>query len=308
MRTIIPSILLLGTLTLLADETPKSPTLVDASGKEITLTKWKITSGVRKLNFLEGKPEVFDMREVGSTAYKQGISTYVPVPRVKGIQYDPEKYVAQVEIAGLEAPLMATLRYEGFNNITIEAEIDQGKTGIAEVKYKGGVLKGGIRSIQFPAAKAADKEPEGKEFFFSVPSEPTKKGGPPPPTIHSIKNVKPLYKTPTGEEKPLTYLMFKKTLKVEFDTVTALKMGPRDGKDGSIECEVKLKDGTSLTVSLLTTFQEDGKSLTFLGFFGECPAGWKLIPPHCTTEMLDEKPRDKRFDLKTDFEQKSIFP
>lgn len=299
MRTLALSFFFFGSLVLLAQEAPKTPTIVDPTGKEVTLNKWKLISGTRKLTFVDGKPEVFDIREVGSTSYKQGISTYIPVNRVKGIEYDPEKYVASVSVAGCETPIAATLRYEGFNNITIEAEIDQGKAGVADVKFKGGVLKGGIRSIKFPSAKAAEKEPEGKELFISVPGEATKKGVIPPPFIHTIKNAKPLYKTPTGEEKPLTYLMFKKTLKVEFDTITQMKVGTRDGKDGSIECELKLKDGSSLTVSLLPSIQEDGKTLTLVGLFGDCPGGWKVVPVHCFTELSDEKPRDKKNDLKT---------
>ncbi len=299
MRTLSLCSILLGTLVLLADEAPKSPTIVDPSGKEVTLNKWKLTSGTRKLTFVDGKPEVFDIREVGSTSYKLGISTYIPVSRVKGIEYDPEKFVANVSVAGCENPIAATMRYEGFNNITIEAEIDQGKSGVADVKFKGGVLKGGIKSIKFPSAKAAEKEPEGKELFISVPGEAAKKGAVPPPFIHTLKNAKPLYKTPTGEEKPLTYLMFKKTLKVEFDTITQMKVGARDGKDGSIECEMKLKDGSSLTVSLLPSIQEDGKTLTLVGLFGDCPGGWKVVPVYCFTELSDEKPRDKKNDLKT---------
>src|ERR1700733_5534953 len=66
----------------------KLPILTDQAGKEVTLKKWKIVAGTRKLGWLTDKPLAFEMREFGSTTYKEGVTTLIPLSRIGDIKYD----------------------------------------------------------------------------------------------------------------------------------------------------------------------------------------------------------------------------
>src|SRR5262245_22470543 len=66
------------------------PTIVDAAGKEIVLTKWKIAAGTRPLNWLakEGPaPEALAFRETNSTTFKEGVLTFIPLERLESLTY-----------------------------------------------------------------------------------------------------------------------------------------------------------------------------------------------------------------------------
>lgn len=269
--------LFLAGLTLLADDPPKGdkqPVVVDAGGKEVVLKKWKIVGGTRKLGWLADKPEAFEMREFGSTTFKDGVLTLVPMSRVKSIKYEYDNQACAVEVAGLEKPLQGTTKYKDTNAITVEAEVDQGKSGVADLRYRGGVIKGGIKEIRFPAAKAPDAAAKGDLFSFLVVPEGKGKSG----TVATAVNVQALYRFGDGSEKPLPWLMFKKTLKVEIATIKSMHVGEFNVKERTAECEVQLKDDMALSVTLLGAVTVDGKPATLVGLIGEVPGGWKLFP------------------------------
>ena len=277
------SIVLSLLVTGLAFTQEPMPTVTDSAGKELTLKKWKIVAGTRKLSWAEGKPESFEIREVGSTSFKDGIITFVAMSRVQEVTWDYEKETMTVRVAGLEKPLIGTTKYKDINVLTIEAEVDQGKSGVADLRFRGGPIKGGIRGIKFPNAKAPEKMPEaGPAFAFTVPPEAKSKAG---PAFHQASGFQALYRTSNTEEKLLPYLMFKKTLKVEIANIGRLTVGAYNAKDHTAECELKQKDGMDLSVSLLASFPIDGKPATLLGFVGTVPAGYRLFPIHTISQF-----------------------
>jgi hypothetical protein len=100
-----------------------------------------------------------------------------------------------------------------------------------------------------------------------------------------MHGVRALYRLPGGEEKPLPYLMFKKTLKVEVANVTNLSVGPFNAKDRTAECDLKQSDGSTLSVTLLGTTDVDGKPAPLVGLVGTVPAGFQVFPVHTFSEM-----------------------
>jgi hypothetical protein len=116
----------------------------------------------------------------------------------------------------------------------------------------------------------------GPAFAFTVPPEGKSKAA---PAVHSADLVQALYKFGV-DEKPLSYLTFKKTLKVELATIAKLSVGAYSVKDRTAECELKLKDGSELSVTLMTAIQVDGKPATLVGLMGAVPAGYRVFPVH----------------------------
>jgi hypothetical protein len=271
-----------------------SPVVTDAGGKEVILKKWHITGGTRKLAWLADKPECFELRETGSTTFKDGVLTFVPLRRIQSIKYDYEKETCAVAVAGLDQPLAGTTRFKDINTITVEAEIDKGKSGVADLRYRGGIIKGGIKEIKFPDAKAGEAPAKGELFSFAIVPEAKGKSG----VVMTANNAQALYRLADGSESPRTWLVFKKTLKVELADIKSMHVGEFNVKDKTAECEVETKDGMQLSVTLLTAASIDGKPATLIGLLGDVPAGWKLFPVHTLQqfqpgELKAEEPKKK---------------
>src|SRR5262245_29991894 len=186
------------------------PTIIDGTGKEITPKNWKITAGTRKLDWLaehNAVPEVLIFRETNSTGFRDGVLTFIPLGRLESLSYDVEKQTAKAKIAGIEQPLEGSIRYQGINQIVIEAEMDKGEAGTVELKYKGGALKGGIKGVKFPSAKPA-AAPMGDKLFVSIVDGKKSEGN------QAVHQLQALYRVEKGE-KTQSWVMFKKTFKVE---------------------------------------------------------------------------------------------
>lgn len=285
----LASFLLAGTIALasgsFAADPPKEgpqPVITDAGGKEVTLKKWKIVGGLRKLGWLPDKIDAFEMREFGSTTYKEGVLTLVPMSRIESIRYEYDKETASVQLAGLEKPLQGTTKYKDINMIAIRAEVDQGASGVADLRFVGGLIKGGFKDVKFPGAKAPDGPPaKGDLFSFLVVPDGKGKTG----TVVTALNVQGLYRFSDGSEKLLPWLMFKKTLKIELSDIQKLNVGEYNLKEKTAECDVVKKDGTQLSVTLLGSVTVDGKTATLVGMLGVVDAGWKLFPIHTFTQF-----------------------
>jgi hypothetical protein len=286
MRRLTAIALLVTPFGVLAADEP-GPLITDSTGKELTLKRWKITGGTRMLSWLEGKPEAFEVREVGSTNFKDGIVTLVLMSRVENIVWDYEKETMTVHVAGLEKPLVGSTKFRDINTLSFEADVDQGKSGVASLRFRGGLAKGGIRGVKFSNAKAPPgAKPASGGFAFTVPPEAKSKAA---PAVHSANGVQALYRLAPGNEKPLSYLMFKKTLQVELADIKELTVGTYNAKDRTAECELKQKDGSELSVTLLGTIQIDGKPATLEGLIGEVPAGYRLFPIHTVSKFEPAK-------------------
>jgi hypothetical protein len=263
---------------------PTGPTVTDATGKDVPLTKWSISTGTRPLQWLatDGKaPEALAFRETNSTTFVDGVFTLIPLDRLESLTYDSDKKSVSAKVAGLEKPLQGSIKYKQVNQVVIEAEVDKGEAGVLAVKYRGGQLQAGIKAVRLPGAKQAPA-PTGDKVFVTL----AEKGA----TAEPAYNLKALYRVPDGKEKLSTTLMFKVSFKVDLAQLTRLKLA-EDTKSNVIECDVALKDGTEQSLTLLPTIKLDGQDAKLEGFIGEVPAGYKLFPPHCIAEISRTEPK-----------------
>jgi hypothetical protein len=309
---LLPAVLLAGAVALAADPPPApSLILVDANGKEPKLKSWKFVAGTRRLAWLapaappkdkdekpdkpqpvERGPEAVEFRDENSTNLIEGVLTLLLPEHLKSLDFDDEKHTATAKISLGEKPdgdltLTGSTEYKGSNQVTIEAEIDKGDAGIAEVKYQGGTGKG-IRAIRFPNAKAA-AESKGRAAYVGIEYKTTKHS-------EQLADLQPLYRFADGSERLVPTLFFKKTLKLDVGKITRLRAEGRDA-DGT-ECRVTTKDGEEQTYTLLKSAMIDGKAATLLGLVGKMRGGYKFYPATTLHSMhfdvqFDEKKEEK---------------
>ncbi len=258
-----------------------------AGGKEVKLVDWRFTLGTRQLA-LDGEPvtktsggtEYLEFREEKSTTYDKGILTLIPIASLKKISYEREKKNVAVEVlaaGGKIETLAGTTKYLGINKLTLEAEALLDGLGAATVKFQGGVDKVGLHSIAFPNPKPA-REPKGPAFLIQADDKEK--------TKHTVQDLQPLWLI-DGAYKIQSFMMFKKTVKVDVDKIASIKFIPSsDKKKISYDYEVTLKDGAVHHFTLLTTAELDKKrSMTFAGLIGRTPIGLKLFPAHTINEL-----------------------
>ncbi|HZY90456.1 MAG TPA: hypothetical protein VFE78_36880, partial [Gemmataceae bacterium] len=232
--TLLPAALAaaLGAWAVAAEDTPKPAepgTLVvlDGAGKEQKLKAWKFTAGTRRLGWLaapaekapaaaagEGKdaprrkpqpagPEALELRAEMKIEFAEGVLTLVPLDRLRSLDYDNEKETVTAKVEGGEA-LTGTTKYRRINKLVIEAEVDRGEQGVAELKFLGGVPRG-IRGVRFPPPKAPAAAPAGRPALVVSADGEVK-------TTHKVADLLPLYRLADGGERLLPTLMFRKTL------------------------------------------------------------------------------------------------
>ena len=286
---------------------PGSLVIIDSAGKEHKIKGWKFALGTRRLTWLAAAdkapappdkkddkaapkgarvlpgPEALEFRDDKSTNWQEGVVTLVPIERLRAIDYEAEKQLVTIKVAISDKPeddqaLTGTTRFKGTNKITIEAEVDRGDMGIAEVKFLGG-QPGGVKAIRFPAPKAAAAA-TGRSAAVTVTDKMGKN------TQNAI-DLQALYRMADGTERLLPTLMFKKTFKVELAKVLKITIQP-GGKPDEAEWTLKLKDGEEQTLTLLKTIMIDDKPATLEGLLGKVPAGYKLFPPHAIAEIAFE--------------------
>jgi len=287
------TVLLWPIVFLFADDAPKpsntEAVIIDGSGKEVHLKKWHISTGSQKLAWLEKDgmaPEALAFRETNSTLFKDGVVTLIPLDRLESLTYDVEKQTVSAKVASLEQPLDGSIRYKEINQITIEAEVDKGDAGIAELKFKGGQLKGGIRGVKFPGAKSGPA-PAGEKVFITIADAKQKS------TPQALYQLQALYKLGKEGQKLASFLMFKKTFKLELAQIQSMKVHDNP-ETKEVECEVVLKDGTTQTLTPLTSTTIDGKPATLEGLIGEVPAGFRLFPLHTVGDLSREEPKNEK--------------
>jgi hypothetical protein len=286
--------------------------VVDNNGKEQKLKTWKFSQGTRRLAWLApavseekevnpiddketkppakrvrpkpGKPavgpEALEFREENSTNFVNGILTLIPLEHLRSLDFDREKEIVTAKVAAgdkadADETLTGTTKYKGINKLSIDAEVDKGALGVAELKYLGGTAKG-IRGLRFPNAGPPAPAAPGRPAAVTVLDKKNK-------TVMRLTGLQSLYRRPDGSEKLLPLLMFKKTLKVDMGQVKKIVAGEGEGED--VVWMVSLKDGNEENLTLLTTIPLGGKEAVLEGLLGRVPGGYKLFPIHTIGEV-----------------------
>jgi hypothetical protein len=298
----------------------KSVVVTDGGGKEHKLKAWKFTTGVRRLTWLADKkelenrepdkkepakkdapkgkapvrpaigPEAFELREENSTGWEDGILTLLPLENIRSIEFDADKKSIAVQVPSGDKDditLTGTTRYVGINKLTLEAEVDKGDMGIAEVRFQGGVPKASLKKIAF----ASPKKPADLQGRPAVITDSEKKKK----TTHPVTDLQPLYRFDDGTEKLAPVLMFKKTLKLDVAKIQKIQASEDKPKDmDGPEWVVTMKDGEETTLTVLKTITLDDREAKLEGLLGRVPGGYRLFPVHTISEIqFDAKPEAK---------------
>lgn len=280
--------------------------IIDSAGKEQKLKTWKFVQGTPPLRWLVAQPEAkpkepvkeesavpqaLAFREENSTTFERGVLTLIPLDRLRSLDYDAEKELVTAKVAtgakpDEDAVLTGTIKYRGVNKVAIDAEVDKGDLGVAEVRYLGGVVRGGVRGLRFAAAKPGPAL-KGRPATVTIVDKGNK-------TEMPVTDLQPLYRVANGEKlSPL--LFFKKTLKIDVAKIKKISQAESAGQD--IVWQLTLKDGNEETLTLLKSVMLDGKPAELEGLLGQVPAGYKLFPVHVIDgvefDTAKEKEKDK---------------
>ena len=293
---------------------PRAILLVDSAGKEHKLGAYQITAGTRRLGWLgtekkapkekrlakEEGPEALVVRDDASIRFLEGVVTLVPLTQLRAMRFDNEKNtltaVVAISAKGKEdVSLTGTTKFKGINKITLEAEVDKGDAGVATLTYQGGVAKGGIQGITFPAPKIEPMKPGRPAVVVSLDDDVKK--------THQVSDLLALYRLPSGTEKLLPTVMFKKTLKLDLAKMKTVNVSADKEADAVWQVQ---KDGEESSLTPLGTLPIDGQTATLVGLVGRVPAGYKLFPMrrvHLIAFDTTEEPKEpveKKDKLKDD--------
>jgi hypothetical protein len=304
-----------------ADDPPKAAEpgtllVIDPAGKEQKLKSWTYVAGTRHLGFLApadkepeppkdkngapkdkpakdkarpaAGPEALEFREETSTVYADGILTLIPLDRLRSIDYDAEKEIVTARVAtgpkvDDDLKLTGPTKFLRINKIIIEAEVDKGDLGVAEVKFLGGVQKRGMKGIRFPPPKVEAAAPGGRPAVVTSVDRTGK-------ATHKVTDLLPLYRVNKTHEQTAPLLFFKKTLKIDVAKIkTIVPSAPDDEEKG---WQVILKDGNDENLSLLREVTLGDKPAELIGLLARVPAGYKLFPLHTLAEIKFDATED----------------
>lgn len=225
-------------------------------------------------------PEALEFREEQSTNWADGIVTLVPLNRIRSLEYDDVKQTVTLKAATADKDkdevLTGSTKYKGVNKLGIEAEVDKGDMGVAEVKFQGGTAKG-IRGLTFPKPQGPAGGPAGRPASITVLDKMK--------FTQKAVDLVPLYRLPDGSERAVPTLLFKKTLKVDLAKVQKIHAVEAPGS-AETEWIVSFKDGEEQTLTLLKTMTIDDKPATLEGFVGRTAFGYRIYPPHTIGDIV----------------------
>jgi hypothetical protein len=161
----------------------------------------------------------------------------------------------------------------------IEAEVDKGDAGVAEVKFQGGV-KDGIRGIRFPAPKPQAAPPAERAVRITANDKAK--------NVHKVGDIQALYVMPDETLRLLPALTFSKTYKVELGQLKRLQVRRVPMKEGA-ECVVTQQNGEEATLTLLRAIPLDGKQAALDGLIGRVKVGYQLFPINTVADMQAEE-------------------
>lgn len=267
-------------------DTPGTPlataTLIDATGKEISLTSVKILTGGRRLAWLADPkggtteearkgPLALEVREPNSTTYQKGVVTLIPAGSVEAVRYEYDKQTMTVMVKGAAEPVPGTLHFRGINVVGIE-----GASGGVVGKFTGGSPKDGFKAVTFSTARPVPFPPSGGTTWGIQIDQP-KVGN---PTL-TVRNLKALYVFPGGIEILADSLPVRKGDPIPLDTkLKKLEVLAVDTNTHMAAVEVTVEGGPDRLVVLQLTREQAGRTGTLVGLVGEVTVGWKLFPMH----------------------------
>jgi hypothetical protein len=234
---------------------------------------------------LPAGPEHLEFREESSTLFKDGIITYIPLPSLLRLEYDPEKKLVKALVAaadGNEATLTGSLKFVGINKFQVEGVAQPSGVTIpaGPLAVQDGLLKTPIRGIRLRDVKAAKpvELPAGRSAI--VIGQDKEK------SEHRVTALTPLYRVGAGQ-RLAPVLMFQKRGHLDLDKIETLRQLPAAKKQTtSSDYEVTLAGGGKETLTLLEkTTLEDNQPAQLVGLVGRVAAGWKLFPPHTIAEL-----------------------
>jgi hypothetical protein len=285
--------------------------VLDAAGKEQKLKTWKFSAGTRRLGWLaphqaeekpdpkkpprkDGEedrpekvpagPEALEVRPETEIKFADGVLVLVPLDRLSAVDFDSDAEtmtVKAVTVDGKEETLTGTTKYKRINKVSLEAEVDKGDLGIAEVRYSGGVAKG-IRGLRFPAPKAPPAGVAGGRPAVVTSIDGEQKA------THKVVDLRPLYHFTDGGEKLLPIVAFRKTLKIDIDKI--VKLTAAEGERDESSWRVQLKDGSDDTLTLLPELEINSRKGRLEGFVGRHAAGFAFFPASAIAEVAFDPP------------------
>jgi hypothetical protein len=227
------------------------------------------------------------------------VLTPSPLDRLRSLDYDNDKETVTARVAGSDEVLTGTTKYRRINKLVIEAEVDRGEQGVAEIKFLGGLPRG-IRGVRFPPPKAPAAAPAGRPAVVVSADGEAK-------TTHKVADLLPLYQLPDGGERLLPTLMFRKTLKLDVAKIAKIATA---GAENDPSWQVTMKGGGDETLTLLQKIPYEGGQATLVGLVGRVPVGYKLFPVAAISEIpfdateakpaTKEKVKDKKADPEKD--------
>ena len=291
----------LGWAGLAAAEAPEAPAagalvITDSAGKEHTLKNWKVLHGTRRLSWLAegtadkgGKksdplptpklpagPEALELREENSTPFENGIVTLVPLDRIRAIDFDNDKQTVAVHVwQGQKAEgdliLTGSTRFKNHNKLVIEAKVDKGELGVAEIRFQGGIPRG-IRGVHFPTPQPGPAAAAGRPAVVTATDKEK--------STHPVTDLQPLYQTPAAGPRLVPTLLFKKTLKLDLAKIQALQLAETDDSAGT-SFTVTLKDGAGGNADAAVERHGGRETRPPAGLRGPRPRRLPLVPdPH----------------------------
>jgi hypothetical protein len=124
-----------------------------------------------------------------------------------------------------------TTRYRGSNQVVLQADLDRGKQGIAEVKFLGGSPRG-VRNFRFPQPKPM-ADSKGRSATIAIAARQK--------NVQQVRNLQGLYRLADGNERLLPKLPFKKDVSLDIGKIRKVEVTARKG--GEAEWWMKLGGG-----------------------------------------------------------------
>ncbi|NBO91904.1 MAG: hypothetical protein EBV06_06280 [Planctomycetia bacterium] len=300
MRSALLALVLVHLAVARDDTPPASPplTVIDVTGKELKLKGWTFFEGTRRLGWLvdpndkdtpppksvkpKGKrpprvlsfgPEALVIRDANKFNFAEGVLAFVPLDRLRSIDYDSEKRSVTVKavVSGKaedDVELTGSTLYKMLNKVTLEADVDKGALGVAAVTYQGGLNRGGIRGLRFSPESVQPFKP-GRASVIETADKDLKR-------TYQVSDLMPLYRLADGREVLSSTLLFKKTLRLDVSKLASLTQSGEDSEE--TVWTVTPKDGEAGTLTLLTSGTIEEQNAVLVGLVGRVPWGYRLFP------------------------------